>query len=217
MSSKPARLRGEDAQILRFAQVLELGEDGAAEFGHEFREVVPRPRVAVAIDEGGDLRKGLQILCDLLTGLRTLYFDRHHAAVAERGAMHLAERRGGDRLGFENRKQLRQLDADLRFDDPFDVGVGERRHIVLQPRERVDIRRRQQISAAGEQLAKLDERGPEPLEVVGQAPGVVGVIADVVGVLLRAAERGTMFQQQGGDSGVPAQLLRQLHGSLRRS
>ena len=105
-----------------------------------------------------------------------------------------AERRGGDRLGFEDRKHLRELDADLRFDDALDVGVRERRDIVLEARERVDIGWRQQIGAAGEQLAKLDERRPEPLEVVGQAPCVVGAIANAVGLLLRAAERGTMSQ-----------------------
>ena len=59
--------------------------------------------------------------------------------------MYLTERRRGHRLAFEARKGLGDADAELRRDDLLDPFVSERLDVVLQPRERLEVRLRQEV------------------------------------------------------------------------
>jgi hypothetical protein len=62
--------------------------------------------------------------------------------------MDLSERRCRHRLRLEHAERLGNPGPELGFDDAFDLGEGKRLHIVLQARERFDVRRRQEVGAA---------------------------------------------------------------------
>src|SRR6185295_6308520 len=103
---------------------------------------------------------------------RTLHLDRHRAAVAKFGSMHLTERGGGERGRVEFGKALGKPDSQLRFDDFFDVGERESLDLVLQSGERVEIRDGEKIRASREQLTKLDKGGTQLFKVARQGLGV---------------------------------------------
>ena len=71
-------------------------------------------------------------------------------------------------VSSNDRERLRQARAELFFDDPLHVSERERLDAVLKPRQRFEVCRRQQIRPRRQDLAELDERRPELLEVVGQ-------------------------------------------------
>jgi hypothetical protein len=85
--------------------------------------------------------------------------------------VHLAQRRRGERLGVELGEDPRQPDAELGGDDPLDLVGVERRDVVLQPRQRLDVRRGEEVGPSGHQLAELDVGGAEPFEVRRQVRG----------------------------------------------
>ena len=154
----------ERPEIARFVAVVELGERRLAELRHHLREVDARLHAAVLVEERGELVERFQILGNALLDVRALHLDRDQAPVAQRRAMNLAERRGGDRLRLEHPEALGQPDAELRLDDALDLGERERLDVVLQPRQRLDVGGRQQIGACRQQLSELDEGRTERLE-----------------------------------------------------
>ena len=54
----------------------------------------------------------------------------------------------------------------------FDFGKRERLEPILQPRQRIEVRRRKQVGARGQQLAEFDEGRPELFKVGGKTLGV---------------------------------------------
>src|SRR5205085_12071790 len=96
--------------------------------------------------------------------------------------MHLTERGGGERCPIELREGFREAYPELRAHRGFDVRERHGRHVVLQARERREIRVRQKIGARRQELAELDEGGAEALEVLGEVVGAGGV------ALVRARE-----------------------------
>ena len=51
-----------------------------------------------------------------------------------------------------------------------DLGLGERRHALLERRQLLDELGREQVRAGGEDLAELREGRPELLERIAQPP-----------------------------------------------
>ena len=127
------------------------------------------------VDELRDLIERLEIFGDLLGHAGPLHLDGDDAAVAECGAMHLSERGGGERPFLEHRECLRKPHAEVRLDHLLDFFERHRLNGVLQPRERFEIGGRQQIGARRQQLAELDERRPQRLEIARQVTGVGGL------------------------------------------
>ena len=168
---KFAELLAQGGEIARLLPVIELLEQALAELLEQLAELVAFPHLGVVIEEIGDVLERLEIFHHPLADLRTLDFHRDRAAVAQRGAMHLAQRRRGHRLVFEILKGFRKADAELFADDFFDFGEAERLDLILQPGERVEVSRREQLHARREELADLDEGGPELLEVGRQLVG----------------------------------------------
>ena len=117
------------------------------------------------VENDRDVLERGEIPVNLLADARTLHFDGDLAAAAQDGAMHLAERGGGNRQAIEFDERVRDADAELLANGPLDVFVRERLDVVLQPRERIQVGRREQVGARGEDLTELDERRPERLEV----------------------------------------------------
>src|SRR4029079_15519850 len=69
-------------------------------------------RRRMVIEEAGHLFDRLHVLEDLLAHVGALYLGGHLAPAAQRGAVHLAERGGGQRRAVETRKRFPQADAD---------------------------------------------------------------------------------------------------------
>ena len=71
---------------------------------------------------------------DLARRVRPLHLDDDAPPVRQRRAMHLADRRGGERLLVELGEQPLDRLAELLADRALDVLVRERAHVVLQAR-----------------------------------------------------------------------------------
>jgi hypothetical protein len=78
-------------------------------------------------------------------------------APAIRGAVHLAQRRGRERLGIEALEHLTGLRAELALDHRLGHTGGQRRHLVGQGADGREIRLRQDVGSCGEDLGQLDE------------------------------------------------------------
>ena len=113
------------------------------------------------VDKRGDLVEHGEIGEHLFEDARTLHFDRDRAAVAQRGAMHLSERRRRERLFVEGEKRLRQAHVQVVFDRLLHIGQRNGIDVVLQAAQGLEIGRRQQVGARREDLTQLDERRAE--------------------------------------------------------
>ena len=82
--------------------------------------------------------------------------------------MHLADRRGGERLLVELEEQPLDRLAELLLDHALDLRERERPHVVLEAAQLGDDVRRDDVGARREQLAELDERRPELVEHLAQ-------------------------------------------------
>ena len=79
--------------------------------------------------------------------------------------MHLRDRRGGERPRLDDGEGLRQAHAQLLCQDFLDFAEAERLDIVLQPRERIGVDRRDDVGTSGEELRELDVGRPELFNV----------------------------------------------------
>ncbi len=112
----------------------------------------------------GELRQtgeDVEIDADLLFDAGVLHLHHHRFARLERGGVHLADRRRGQRLLAEPGKQLFQRLAQLAFDHrPHRLGRISRR-VFLQLLQLLGQRQTDQVGPRAEHLAQLDERRPE--------------------------------------------------------
>ena len=118
------------------------------------------------VEQRGDLGERLQVLDDHLPHVGPLHLDRHLPPVAQGGAVHLAERAGGHRHRVELREGLGEPDAELgrTMASTSSKGNGS----TLSCRRASASRGRRQQVGAGQELAELDEGGPQRLEVGGE-------------------------------------------------
>ena len=95
----------------------------------------------------------------------------HHDlfAVVQDSAVHLGNGCGRQRFLFESLDASAEQVAQGRFDDGPGIRAGEGRHMILQLGKFVGEIGWQQVSPCGQQLAELDEDGPEFLEEQAQA------------------------------------------------
>ena len=156
---------------------------------------------------GEDLEQR-QVLFDLLLRVGTL--DLHHdlLAVRERRAMHLGDRAGGERLRLDVVEHVLPRHAQLLLHDAHDLLLGERRHVVLQRRELLDVLGRQQVGARRQDLAELRERRTQLLERGAQALALP-FLADRA-FLVGAAEQllQAVLGEDGGDLGAARHQVR---------
>jgi hypothetical protein len=145
----------------------------------------------VLVEEGRELGEDLHVLAHLGPDPGTLHLHDHLASVAQGRTMNLPEGRGRERCGVEGRKDLGDPHLELPADDVLDLVEREWRDLVLEPRQRLDVRRAQQVHAGGHQLAELDERGPHGFQVRGQSRGGVGVPLQDLAVQHGVEARGT--------------------------
>ncbi len=92
---------GDARQVARLTPVIEFLGNHAAELVDHLLEVELRARGRVVVEKFGDIFDGRQVLGHALADVRALHLDGDFPAVAQRGAMHLSERRRRQRLGVE--------------------------------------------------------------------------------------------------------------------
>jgi hypothetical protein len=85
----------------------------------------------MAIDEPGELFDHLHVLDHLLAHAGPLHFDGDRAAVAQHGAVHLAEGRAGHGLAVERLERLGDAGAELGGHRLFNRAEGDRLNVVL--------------------------------------------------------------------------------------
>src|SRR5207253_4127215 len=81
-----------------------------------------------------------------------------------RRPMHLPDRAGGERLRLDALEHVLPGHAELLLHHDYDLGLRQRRNVVLQLLELGDELGRQQVRPSREDLAELREGGTELLE-----------------------------------------------------
>ena len=158
-------------QVLRLAFVIEFLLDGRAKFLEHPDKAIALAEAGMRIEKRGDLGQHLEILRDLAADGRTLDFDDHRAPIAQGSGVDLSDRRRGQWLGIELRECLRDSHSKFAHDNLLDLRVGEWLHVILQPRQRLQVDVGQEVRPACEHLTDLDEGRPHRLEVIGKLLG----------------------------------------------
>ncbi len=143
-----------------FAAKVQLAPQHPLEFGHRR----PRPVVDELRNPFGHLgqsREDLQVYADLLLDPRVLDLDHHGLSAGQTSSMDLSDGCRGERLVFELQKQLLDRLSQLLLDDPpHDVRrIG--RHVCLQFFQLFGQLHAHHVGAGAEDLAQLDEGGPQ--------------------------------------------------------
>ena len=167
-----------------------------------------------------DARRGshqLQVRLDLPGSLRPLHLDDDLFAGRQGGAVHLPDRRRGDRPFLEREERLLDREVELALDHTAHLVEGERSDVVLQAAQLGDDVRRDHIGPRREQLAELDERRPELVQHLAQPPPAVGKLRVVippapVDEVAEAVPRG-----DAADLREPADPALRAHGAHRFS
>ena len=151
---------------------------------------------------GEDLEQR-QVLLDLLARVGALDLHHHRVAGRERRPMHLGDRAGGQRRGLDVIEDVLPRHAELLLHHLHDLFLAERRHVVLQGRELLDVLGREQVGSGRQDLAELGERRTELLERGAQA---LALPAPAHGALLVGAAEELpqpVLGEDGGDAPAP--------------
>ena len=173
----------EGIRVARLEPVVELLPDRARELVDDLVRVDEVERADALLGELRRLVHEREVGLDLPRRVRPLHLDGDAAAVRQRRAMHLPDRRCRDRLRVELGEQPLDRLAELLLDRPLDVRVRERPHVVLQAAQLGDDVRRHDVRPRREQLAELDERRAELVEHLAQVPAARRALGSRVGAL----------------------------------
>ena len=179
------------------ASVVELGQHHLPDLAVDGVEPVVGHEPA---QHGEDPLQRPQIDADDLLDVGVLDLDRHLLARRQPRAVHLADRRRGDRHGRELREHLgRRAPAKLLAQPRLDVAGGAGRNLILQPLQLLPERVGQDVGHDADELPHLDEE-PAQLDDGGLDP------AGVPAVLL---------QRQALDRGRTAKPARDRQAEIR--
>jgi hypothetical protein len=143
----------------------------------------------------------LDVARDLPLGVRPLHLHHDLLPARQAGAVHLPDRRRGDRLLLELLEDLLDREVELLLDDPADARERLGPGVVLKAAQLVQDVRRHDVGPGGQQLAELDEGRAQLVQHLAQPPAAVaGADRGVVGDGLLAAE-GVAEPVAGGDLG----------------
>ena len=158
----------EGVGVARLEPVVELLADRARELVDELARVDEVERADPLLREPRRLLEELDVALDLARRVRPLHLDDDATAVRQRRAMHLADRRRGERLLLELEEEPLDRLAELLADRALDVGERERPHVVLQRAQLGDDVRRDDVRPRREELAELHERRAELVQHLAQ-------------------------------------------------
>jgi hypothetical protein len=97
----------------------------------------------VSVEELRDVLQRVEVLVDAAADARALHLDRDHSPVVHHGAVHLSQRRRGDRGGVELGEDLRDAHPQPVADGLLDELKRIGRDLVLEPGQRVGVLTRQ--------------------------------------------------------------------------
>ena len=165
----PERLR-----VAGLLLVVELLPDRPGELVHQRVRIdeVECPDALARKTDGGPQQ--LQIGLDLARRVGPLHLDDDVRAVRQRRAVHLADRGRGDRRLLEAQERALEGEPEIDLHDLLDLLEGNRRDVVLELAQLDDDVRRHEVRAGRQQLPELDERRPELVEHLAQAPPAFG-------------------------------------------
>jgi hypothetical protein len=148
--------------------VVELLADRACELVHDLTHVHEVEGTDTLLRDARGLVEEAEVGFDLLGCSRALDLDGDGVAVREHGAVHLADRRGGERLAVELEEEALDREAEVFLDDALDLFVREGPHVVLEAAELGDDVRGEDVGTHREQLAELDEGRAELVEELAE-------------------------------------------------
>ena len=88
-------------QVGRLALIIQFLQNGGFELGEDFSKTITPADVRMLIKEARDLFKHFKILRNLFADFRALHFHDDRPPIAQRRAMNLPERRGGQMFFLE--------------------------------------------------------------------------------------------------------------------
>src|SRR6266516_3910476 len=104
-----------------------------------------------------DLLQDSQICCHQVLDVRVLHFDCNLTSVVQPCTVHLANRRGSDRLPLDLGKHLSWTSTQFVGDGPLDLPPGARRHAVLQGGQGANVDGWEQVWPRRGKLAGFNE------------------------------------------------------------
>ncbi len=154
--------------------VVQLLADRAGELVDDLARVDEVEHPHALLRKPRSLVHQLEVCVDLARRVRALDLDDDLAPVRQHGAVNLADRRRGERLGLELEEEALDRLPELLADQPLDLGERDLPDVVLEPAQLGDDVRRHDIGARGKELAELDERRPELVQHLAQMPAARG-------------------------------------------
>src|SRR4051794_15756015 len=116
------------------------------------REFVAFAYFSMRVDKLGNLLERVEVFNDLFADGGALHLYYYGATISHGCSMHLRQRRGRRRFSVELKKEFRKPAAQFGRNDALDFIVGKRLNLVLQARQRIEVRLRQQIAAGRKKL-----------------------------------------------------------------
>ena len=153
-----------ELRVAALEAVVELLPDRARELVYELARVDEVERPDPLAGETRRLVEERDVGLDLPRGARALHLDGDAPSVRERGLVHLADRRGGDRHRVELGEQALERVPELAFDDAPDVLERDRTDVILQRAQLDDDVGRNDVGTGREELSELHEGRPELVE-----------------------------------------------------
>ena len=149
---------GDQLGAVRLLDEVELGGQMRLELVGQRRQLQQPRGLRAPLGERRQRAEQLEVEGYFLLDPRPPHLDDDLAARPQQAAVNLGDRGTGERLLVEPREDL---EPDLLVDDPARLVERERRHVVDQPLEFLDVDVRKQIRPRGQHLAELDEGRPE--------------------------------------------------------
>ena len=136
---------------------------------------------------------------------RSLHLHDDVLAGRQGRAVHLRDRTGGERLGVDALEHVVPGDAQLLLHHLDHLRLGERRHVVAQRGELVDVLRRHEVGTSGEHLAELAEGRAELFEGLAEVARRLAGLRAVVVALAPGEQLGdAVLGDDARDLGGPA-------------
>ena len=157
--------------VARLVLEVQLQEHGGAELGDDAGGRVDAGLLDHAFEEAGEVEEQVGVAADLLLDAGPLHLHHHVVARGESGAVHLGDGGAGHRLGIDEGEELLRGPAQSLFDELEDERDRHGSGAVLQLRQLGDEVRRKDVGPRGEDLAELDEGGPQLRQGVAKSPG----------------------------------------------
>mmetsp|Transcript_11303 Transcript_11303/g.31615 ORF Transcript_11303/g.31615 Transcript_11303/m.31615 type:complete len:380 (-) Transcript_11303:441-1580(-) len=150
--------------------VVQLLQQFFSKLVHDQLRVAPQPRLGQRVEQLGDPPEDPQVPQDDRLHPRPLHLDGHRLVrLAQHSLVHLPQTGRRDRALGDARKHLPDIATrQLPLQNRKRLRVRERRHIVLQHAQLVHVVLAHDVRSVGQDLARLDERRPQPRQQVAQ-------------------------------------------------